>query len=34
MFESPFNKELTDAYSYALNIKITTIPDIKNANMT
>lgn len=34
IYTSPFNKELTDAYFYALNAKITTINDIKRANMT
>jgi len=34
LFSSPFNKELTDAYFYAYNIKITTISDIKRANLT
>ena len=33
-FSSPFNKELTDAYFYAYNAKITTVPDIRRANMT
>ena len=33
-FSSPFNKELTDAYFYGYNAKITTITDIKRANMT
>jgi len=34
LFSSPFNKELTDAYFYAYNIKITTVSDIKRADMT
>lgn len=33
-YTSPYNKELTDAYSYAYNVKITTIQDIKRADMT
>jgi len=33
-FVSPFNKELTDAYSYAFGVKITTVPKIERANMT
>jgi len=28
-FSSPFNKELTDAYFYAYNAKITTVADIR-----
>lgn len=31
---SPYNKELTDAYTYAYKVKITTVPDIKRANLT
>jgi len=34
LFSSPFNKELTDAYFYAYNAKITTVNDINRANMT
>ena len=33
-YTSPFNKELTDAYFYAYNAKITTVNDIKRVNMT
>ncbi len=34
LYTSPYNKELTDAYFYAFNAKITTVPDIKRADMT
>ncbi len=33
-FKSPYNKELTDAYSYAFGVKITTVPNIERANLT
>jgi len=33
-FKSPYNKELTDAYSYALGVKITTVPNIERADLT
>ena len=33
-FKSPYNKELTDAYSYAFGVKITTVPNIERADLT
>ena len=34
LFSSPFNKELTDAYFYAHKVNITTVAEIKRADMT